>query len=90
MILPAIRTSLCARVPANPFRALSTAPSTSSPTPSTSALPSDEPQPVLLPYSIPRTPSGFLPVYMDVKSSGQRLTTIVRKIDGDVEVSLTG
>ncbi|KAL8278037.1 hypothetical protein RQP46_009497 [Phenoliferia psychrophenolica] len=86
MLPPSLRSSLRARVPLS-FRALSSsAPSSSEsplPIPSTSTLP---PTPALSTpaYSIKRTSSGFLPVYMDVKSGGQRLTTIVRKVDGDL------
>ncbi|KAK4703287.1 large subunit ribosomal protein L49, partial [Phenoliferia sp. Uapishka_3] len=87
MLLQRLSTSLRPLAPSISFRTLSAAPtpSPSTPTPSTSTLPPPEEQPTLLPYSLKRTPSGFLPVYVDVKSGGQRLSTIVRKIDGDVE-----
>lgn len=58
---------------------------------STSALrPSETPAPApqLLSYFVARTASGELPVYSDVKSGGQRLNTLVRKVDGNIEVRL--
>lgn len=57
---------------------------TDAPLASTSSLP--EAIPKLLPYFIPRTASNGLPVYGEIKSGGQRFLTIVRKVDGNVEV----
>lgn len=65
----------------SPFRLLTTE---ASPVASTSSLP--EAVPKLLPYYIPRTASNGLPVYGEIKSGGQRFLTIVRKVDGNVEV----
>lgn len=58
---------------------------------STSTLPitpvdPSAPVPRLLAYAIKRTPSERLPVYLEVKSGGQRMLTVIRKIDGSLEV----
>lgn len=45
-----------------------------------------EPKPKLLAYKVSRTVAGSLPVYSEVKNDGQRVSTQVRKISGDIEV----
>lgn len=62
--------------------------STLPPAPPTPSEPAavEEPEAGLLPYLVTRTASGFLPVYGEIKSDGQRFLTVVRKIDGDVHV----
>lgn len=44
-------------------------------------------QPRLLSYFIKRTSGGSLPVYAEIKEGGAKTFTIIRKIDGSLEVS---
>ena len=43
-----------------------------------------------IPFRVVRSKFGNLPVYLDYKSGGSRILTIVRKIEGDVEVRREG
>jgi len=40
------------------------------------------------PYFVERTTNGMLPVYSDIRNGGTQVLTLVRKIQGDAEVSL--
>lgn len=42
----------------------------------------------LLPYKIKRTPSLQLPVYSEIKNGGDRVWTIIRKVEGNLDVRL--
>lgn len=53
-------------------------------------LPAAAAPPQLLSYFVSRTASGELPCYSDSKNGGQRINTLIRRIDGNVEVRSTG
>ena len=72
-----------------PLASTSTLPPSAPPTPATpptdalSLEPDVEPR--LLSYFIPRSAAGGLPVYSELKNGGQRVLTVVRKVDGNIE-----
>lgn len=39
------------------------------------------------PYKVLRTTNGYLPVYHDYKSARSQIITIIRRIEGDIEVN---
>ena len=39
-----------------------------------------------IPFRVVRSRYGNLPVYLDYKSGGSRVLTIIRKVEGDAEV----
>lgn len=56
---------------------------------STADLAASLPPPLQRPrYIVERTASGELPVYTDIKNGGSQVRTLVRKVQGDVSVSV--
>ncbi|SGY39968.1 BQ5605_C003g02301 [Microbotryum silenes-dioicae] len=66
---------------------LETETTTTPPTPKSSAPTGNEPEPKLLSYFVRRTAGGELPVYVDVLHGGSKRLTLIRKVDGNLEIS---
>ena len=89
---PLVRLSLVRRLSTSTFRPVAStssllqaapAPTPSTPTESFTLEPAVAPK--LLSYYVPRSAAGGLPVYSELKNGGQRVLTIVRKVDGNLE-----
>jgi hypothetical protein len=83
LLTPSIRVLRLRSITTSSSASTSTLPAI--PTPTTPSPTREEPR--LLSYHVKRSPSDQLPVYADYKSGGQRVYTIVRKINGNLEVS---